>query len=173
MPLFDLLVPTNEAIIDLPLQLTEDGVVSELPCKDMKAVSERTVLEVVESALPPETLAKYCAAYISGTNINDALYATWKMYKSKCANKTVTPEVVMNTHFPLPKKAKTTTKRKIENSKYFVISADEVYRQKVQKDEEKKQKMFEKEIRKIEREQKKQLKQMHKKAKKDKLVKPN
>jgi hypothetical protein len=110
MPLFNLLVPADDTIVDLPLQITDDGVLRELPSAEMEAVSDKTALHVVESALPPGTMAKYCAAYISGVSINDDIYPTWKMYKSKNVNKSATPEEVMNTHFPIPETKTKTTK---------------------------------------------------------------
>jgi hypothetical protein len=75
---------------------------------------------------------------------------------------------IMKKHFPLPKKTTKTAKRKIENSQYFVISADEIYLQKVKKDDEKRQKEIAKELRKLEREQKKKLQQLNKQDKKPK-----
>jgi Arc/MetJ-type ribon-helix-helix transcriptional regulator len=44
----------------------------------------------------------------------------------------------MNTHFPIPQTKTKTIKRKVESNKYF--EADEVYKQKLQKTAEKKQK---------------------------------
>ena len=49
--------------------------------------------------------------------------------------------------------------------KYFVISADEVYKKKVLKEKEKKQKALMKEIRKQERKRKKQMKHKNANAK--------
>lgn len=51
MPLFELLVPTDEAIVDLSLQRTDDGVLNEPPSTEVRAVSDRTTLEAIESAL--------------------------------------------------------------------------------------------------------------------------
>jgi hypothetical protein len=67
---------------------------------------------------------------------------------------------VMNTHFPIPETKTKTTKWKVESNKYFVISADEVYKQKLQNTKEKKQKGTRKREPKIEREHKNQMKQM-------------
>lgn len=57
----------------------------------------------------------------------------------------------MNKHFLVHNKSQS-AKKEIWKKEYFVITADEVYQQKVCKEEEKKPKAFEKELRKIERE---------------------
>ena len=67
-------------------------------------------LEVIESALTSETLAKYCAAYLSGKHINDQLYDTWKMYKTKCnkanASKSLSVQQLVDGLHPLPQETK-------------------------------------------------------------------
>ena len=61
---------------------------------------------------------------------------------------------ILDTHFPAPTKTVTKIKKINVKDKYFVIGADEVYKEKVLKEEEKKQKTLMKEIRKQERERK-------------------
>ena len=56
-------------------------------------------------------------------------------------------------------------------SLWFVITADDVFNEKVQKEEEKKRKLQEKELRKVEREKKKLLKEASRKKKQSKKTK--
>ena len=81
-------------VVDLPLSIGNDDILvctADKEPEDQESVldnvSDEKALEVIESALTSETLAKYCAAYLSCKHINDQLYDTWKMYKTKC-NKT-------------------------------------------------------------------------------------
>jgi hypothetical protein len=61
-------------------------------------------------ALTSETLAKYCAAYLSCKHINDQLYDTWKMYKTKCnktnASKYLSVHQLVDGLHPLPQETK-------------------------------------------------------------------
>ena len=84
--------------------------------------------------------------------LNDGVYATWVMYKTRCTP--LSAKDVLDTHFPVPTKTVTKIKKINVKDKYFVIGADEVYKEKVLKEEEKKQKALMKEIRKQERERK-------------------
>ncbi|XP_060571241.1 uncharacterized protein LOC132729485 [Ruditapes philippinarum] len=162
---------TNEnavQVIDLPLTLNlenQDDNMEDMEDQNLTVVSDKKALKVIESALSPDTLAKYCAAYLSGIALNDKLYETWKMYKSKIndiAPKEATAvNKVMEDMFPLPKPAnakKAPAKRKHTGQNYFVITADEVYMEKLNCEEEKKRKSIEKENRKQERERKRLLK---------------
>ena len=112
-------------------------------------------LEIIESALTSETLAKYFAAYLSGKHINDQLYDTWKMYKTKCnkanASKSLSVQQLVDGLHPLPHETKVQSrKRKLPTlTGFFVITADDVFNEKVQKEVEKKRKLQEKEIRKV------------------------
>ena len=161
LPFLNLLVSSTENV-DLPVPLMTDCM-TEVPCSEMEEVTDAKALEVIESSLTPETLAKYCAAYVSGMTLNDGVYATWVMYKTRCTP--LSAKEVLDKHFPVPTKTVTKIKKINVKDKYFVISADEVYKEKVLKEEEKKQKALMKEIRKQERERKKQMKHKNDNAK--------
>ena len=74
---------------------------------------------------------------------------------------------------PYHKKTKVQSrKRKLPTlTGFFVITADDVFNEKVQKEEEKKRKLQDKEIRKVEREKKKLLKEASRKRKQSKKTK--
>ena len=166
LPCVDFLVPTNVETVELPYRIMADGILSQVPeTETMDKVSDEKALEVIESSLLPATLSKYCAAYLSGVSINDGVYSTWFMYKTKCVKRFASPEEIMDKHFPLPNKAQSAKQNRNMKNGYFVITADEVFQQKVNKEEEKKQKALEKELRRIEREKKRELKLKNEKVK--------
>ena len=74
---------------------------------------------------------------------------------------------------PLPQETKVQSrKRKLPTlTDFFVITADDVFNEKVQKEEEKKRKLQEKELRKVERERKKLLTEASRKRKQSKKTK--
>ena len=79
LPFLNLLVSSTENV-DIPVPLVTDCM-TEVPCSEMEELTDAKALEIIESSLTPETLAKYCAAYVSGMILNDGVYATWVMYK--------------------------------------------------------------------------------------------
>ena len=157
LPFLNLLMSSTENV-DIPVPLMTDCM-TEVPCSEMEEVTDAKALEVIKSSLNPDTLAKYCAAYISGMTLNDGIYATWDMYKTRC-----TP-LSAKEHFPVPTKTVTKIKKINVKDKYFVISADEVYKEKVLKEEEKKLKSPYERIHTQERERKKQMKHKNGNAK--------
>ncbi|KAL4238602.1 hypothetical protein ACF0H5_003309 [Mactra antiquata] len=157
LPLLDFLVTTNDKPVDLPFKISDDGMVDVSFVEAdtcMSEITDKNALEVIESSLTPETLSKYCAAYISGTTIHDGIYKTWLMYKNKCTETVASPKEVLDQHFPLPKTKTSTKAKKNINNEHFVITANEVYHQKVTKNEKRKN-ALDKEARKVERERKK------------------
>jgi hypothetical protein len=99
-------------VVDLPLSIGNDDVLvctADKEPEDQESVldnvSDEKALEVIESALTSETLAKYCAAYLSCKHINDQLYDTWKMYKTKCnkanASKSLSVQQLVDELHPL------------------------------------------------------------------------
>ena len=70
----------------------------------MERVDDKTALDVIESAISPEALAKYLAAFLSGSKVNDTFYETWHMYKTRCMKKVALPQEVLDLNFPLPVK---------------------------------------------------------------------
>ena len=180
--------PLLSDVVDLPLSIGNDDVLvctSDKEPEDQESVldnvtyivSDEKALEVIESALTSETLAKYCAAYLSGKHINDQLYDTWKMYKTKCnkanASKSLSVQQLVDELHRLPQETKVQSrKRKLPTSTgFFVITADDVFNEKVQKEEEKKRQLQEKELRKVEREKKKLLKEASGRRKQSKKTK--
>ena len=148
-------------VVDLPLSIDKYDVLvctADKEPEDQESVldnvSDEKALEVIESAPTSETLTKYCAAYLSGKHINDQLYDTWKMYKTKCnkanASKSLSVQQLVDELHPLPQETKVQSrKRKLPTStSFFVITADDVLNEKVQKEEEKKRKLQEKELKK-------------------------
>jgi len=91
-----------ETILDLPLHVSSEGVVTELSHDSMESVDDKTALYVIESAICPETLAKYLAAFLSGSKVNDTVYETWHMYKTRCMKKVASPQEVLDLNFSLP-----------------------------------------------------------------------
>ena len=160
-----------EAVLDLPLHVSSEGVVTELSHESMESVDDKTALDVIESAICPETLAKYLAAFLSGSKVNDTVYETWHMYKTRCMKKVASPQEVLDLNFPLPIKTGKKKKKRVEKKPYFVISADEIFKEKVAKEEEKRQKLVQKELRKVERERKKEIKMLQNCVKKLKKTK--
>ena len=104
--------PLLSDVVDLPLSIGNDDVLvctADKESEDQESVldnvSDEKALEVIESALTSETLAKYCAAYLSCIHINDQLYDTWKMYKTKCnkanASKSLSVQQLVDELHPL------------------------------------------------------------------------
>lgn len=85
-------------------------------CTDQKA------LEVIESTLTSAQLLQFSTALMCKKDLDDPLYQTWRLYKSKQLNTekvtSTTVESVANEFFPVPIK-----NNKLKDS-YFVISAD-------------------------------------------------
>jgi hypothetical protein len=177
---FDDIYPINDAecvsnVITLSLPLTNDKTESEItvdlfpetssqhsfsePDDVMSEVTDEKALEVVESAIDPATLAKFSAAYLTGFEFEDKLFQTWKLYKTKVDATRSVPTTKVTA---LSKQNSQSRKRKTNDSQsYFVISADEVYFEKLAKEEEKKKKIEEKERKQIERERKRIMKLLH------------
>ena len=96
------------------------------------------------------------------------------MYKAKCnvatASKSLSVQQLVDKLHPLPQetKAQNRKRRTPASTGFFVITADDVFNEKVQKEEEKKRKLQEKELRKVEREKRKFLKEVSAKTKQPK-----
>jgi hypothetical protein len=123
-------------------------------------------LEVVESTMSTEKLLIYTAALASNMDIeNDSMFQSWKKFKTRGAmscdesSKSVAQSVA-DECFPIPSSS---LKRKRPNKEsYFVISGEEVYRQKKETQERKMREIEEKEKRKIEKAKRQLLKQEEK-----------
>ncbi|KAH3747386.1 hypothetical protein DPMN_181811 [Dreissena polymorpha] len=125
-------------------------------------VSDIKALEIIESTLTSAQIAKYCAAFLSGIELEDKVFQTWQMYKQKSSTPAkVSAKKIANDKFPLPKQIIAfPIKRKSHSSNgFFAITADELYNETIAKSEENKIKIIEKEQRKIAREKQKILKQ--------------
>ena len=106
---------------------------------------------MIESVLTPEKYAKFLAAFLSGTEMTDTLFQTWKFYHARCMAPTrpfsVTAERVLDEVLPMPnmdKKECPNQKRNVTDN-FFIISADNVFLEKMSMEEEKKRKIDEKE----------------------------
>ncbi|KAJ8321557.1 hypothetical protein KUTeg_000888 [Tegillarca granosa] len=98
-------VPLGDSVTDLPLSINSEGNIefimdsvvqladaghdqlpttnsgeTEIPIGDY---SDEKALEVIESVLSNETILKYSAALLSGNELNDELFKSWKLYKQK------------------------------------------------------------------------------------------
>lgn len=158
-------LPDDELLADMLIICDIEEGQNEKTIQCIECTDDIT-LGVVESTLSIEKLLIYTAALASNMDIeNDSIFQSWKKFKTRGAmscdesSKSVAQSVT-DECFPVPPSS---LKRKRPNKEsYFVISGDEVYRQKRETQERKMREIEEKEKRKIEKAKRQLLKQEEK-----------
>lgn len=95
LPLFPPTELTSATLIDLPITMDADGLISfeyfatsTADGADLAPVTNEKALEVLESTMDTAKLLKFTAALLGNKEIKDLLFQTWKMYKENTATKT-------------------------------------------------------------------------------------
>ncbi|XP_076100810.1 uncharacterized protein LOC143069920 [Mytilus galloprovincialis] len=160
--------------MDLGITVDDSGVISSTSTLGVPAGTSIPT-NLTPSACPPElalsalecsfSLQKreqYEQAFIHGKNLKEKVYETWKHYKQLVNNESLMEDVQEHSVIPsinddrdifsIPQ----LSQKKTEKKKYFVITCEEAYKEKVKEKEEKKEKEAQKLARKEKRERSKQ-----------------
>ncbi|XP_076105759.1 uncharacterized protein LOC143074097 [Mytilus galloprovincialis] len=161
-------------VMDLGITVDDSGVISSTSTLGVPAGTSIPT-NLTPSACPPElalsalecsfSLQKreqYEQAFIHGKNLKEKVYETWKHYKQLVNNESLMEDVQEHSVIPsinddrdifsIPQ----LSQKKTEKKKYFVITCEEAYKEKVKEKEEKKEKEAQKLARKEKRERSKQ-----------------
>lgn len=147
LPLFPPTELTSATLIDLPITMDTDGLMSfeslatsTADGADLAPVTNEKALEVLESTMDSAKLLKFTAALLGNKEIKVPLFQTWKMYKENTATKTSISDplssIIQNENSesnilslpnPIPRASKAASKRNKPETQYFAITADDAY----------------------------------------------